>query len=149
MAILMRFSLRLKLFLLSLLLLLFPLLGMRLNSTLKTSLITSQRDTLSFTAQAVSAALTNRRDLFNQEQFHSLNQKRDLYLFQLSNNIQLDGSLEDWQPELTLAEQFGREHLLNAADPSQPLTVSFRHLAGKQDKYLYTVVPPGCLLGSM
>ncbi len=133
----MHFSLRLKLFLLSLLLLLFPLLGMRLNRTLKESLIISQRDTLSFTAQAVSAALTNRSDLFDQEQFHALDQKRDLYLFQLSNNIKLDGSLEDWQPELTLAEQFGKEHLISEADPKQPLTLSFRHLAGKQDKYLY------------
>ncbi len=133
----MRCSLRLKLFLLSLLLLLFPLLGMRLNRTLKDSLIISQRDTLNFTAQAVSAALTNRSDLFDREQFHALDQHRDLYLFQLSNNIKLDGSLEDWQPELIMAEQFGAEHLISKAAPAVPLTISFRHLAGKQDKYLY------------
>jgi dedicated sortase system histidine kinase len=133
----MRCSLRLKLVLLSLLLLLFPLLGMRLNRTLKDSLIVSQRDTLNFTAQAVSAALTNRSDLFDREQFHALDQNRDLYLFQLSNSIKLDGSLEDWQPELTLAEQFGKEHLISKTDPAAPLTLSFRHLAGKQDKHLY------------
>lgn len=136
----MRFSLRLKLFLLSLLLLLFPLLGMRLNRTLKTSLMVSQRDTLNFTAQAVAAALSNRSELFNREQFHALDQKRDLYLFQLSNSIKLDGNLADWQPELISAEQFGREHLISATNPALPQTVSFRHLAGKQDRYLYAFV---------
>ncbi len=133
----MRISLRLKLALISLLLLLFPLLGMRLNTILKTSLITSQEDTLTLTAQAVSAALTNRADLFDREQFHFLNQRRDLYLFHLSNTIQLDGSLEDWLPERTQAEEFGKEHLLSQRDGYSPETLSFQHLAGKQEQYLY------------
>ncbi len=134
-----RFSLRLKLALLSLLLLLFPLLGMRLNNSLKNSLITSQQDTLSLTAQAVSAALTNRNDLFDREQFHGLNQDRDLYLFQLSNIIRLDGRLDDWWPELSEAEEFGREHLISSPEDYVRQTLSFRHLAGKQDKFLYAL----------
>jgi two-component system, OmpR family, sensor histidine kinase ChvG len=133
----MRFSLRFKLALLSLLLLFFPLLGMRLNSTLKNSLIISQQDTLAFTAQAVAAALSNRHDLFDQEQFHSLNQEKDLYLFQLSNKIRLDGNLDDWWPELLQAEEFGRERLISSPENYSPNTLSFRHLAGTQDKYLY------------
>jgi two-component system sensor histidine kinase ChvG len=130
-------SLRLKLALLSLLLLLFPLLGMRLNSTLKRSLIVSQQDTLNFTAQAVAAALTNRSDLFDREQFRALNQSRDLYLFQLSHTIQLDGNLDDWQPEIAQAEHFGKEHLISPEESYLPESLSFRHMAGKQDKYLY------------
>ncbi|MCW5200964.1 histidine kinase, partial [Desulfobulbus sp. F4] len=132
-----RVSLRLKLALLSLLLLLFPLLGMRLNSTLKRSLIVSQQNTLNFTAQAVAAALANRSDLFDREQFHALNQGRDLYLFQLSNIIQLDSNLDDWRPELAQAKTFGREHLISAEESYLPQTLTFRHMAGKQDKYLY------------
>jgi two-component system sensor histidine kinase ChvG len=135
----MRFSLRLKLALLSLLLLLFPLLGMRLNSTLKNSLIASQQETLSLTAQAVSAALTNRNDLFDREQFHGLNQDRDLYLFQLSNTIRLDGQLDDWRPELAEAEEFAREHLISSEGSYVLQSLNFRHLAGKQDKYLYAL----------
>lgn len=135
----MRISLRLKLALISLLLLLFPLLGMRLNSILKNSLITSQEDTLTLTAQAVSAALANRADLFDREQFHFLNQGRDLYLFQLSNAIQLDGNLEDWLPEFTQAEEFGKEHLMSPKDGYSPETLTFHHLAGKQEKYLYAL----------
>ncbi|WP_420208342.1 ATP-binding protein [Candidatus Electronema sp. JC] len=124
----MRFPLRVKLALLSLLLLLFPLLGMRLNSTLKSSLMVSQKDTLNFTAQAVAAALTNRSDLFDREQFRFLNQSRDLYSFQLSNVIRLDGALDDWQPELAQAETFGGQ---------PPAAFSFRHMLGKQDRHLY------------
>ena len=135
----MRFSLRLKLALLSLLLLLFPLLGMRLNNTLKNSLIISQQDTLNLTAQAVSAALTDRNDLFDREQFHGLNQDRDLYLFQLSNTIQLDGKLDDWRPELAEAEEFAREHLISSEGRYMLHSLNFRHLAGKQDKYLYAL----------
>ncbi|MCI5122734.1 MAG: histidine kinase, partial [Candidatus Electrothrix sp. AUS4] len=135
----MRFSLRLKLALLSLLLLLFPLLGMRLNNTLKNSLITSQQETLTLTAQAVAAALTDRNDLFDREQFHGLNQDRDLYLFQLTNTIQLDGKLDDWRPELAEAEEFGREHLISSEGSYVLQSLNFRHLAGKQDKYLYAL----------
>lgn len=135
----MRFSLRLKLALLSLLLLLFPLLGMRLNNTLKNSLITSQQETLTLTAQAVSAALTDRNDLFDREQFHGLNQDRDLYLFQLSNTIQLDGKLDDWRPELAEAEEFAGEHLISSEGNYVLKSLNFRHLAGKQDKYLYAI----------
>ncbi|WPD23999.1 MAG: ATP-binding protein [Candidatus Electrothrix scaldis] len=135
----MRFSLRLKLALLSLLLLLFPLLGMRLNNTLKNSLITSQQETLTLTAQAVAAALTDRNDLFDREQFHGLNQDKDLYLFQLTNTIQLDGKLDDWRPELAEAEEFGREHLISSEGNYVLQSLNFRHLAGKQDKYLYAL----------
>ncbi len=135
----MRFSLRLKLALLSLLLLLFPLLGMRLNNTLKNSLIISQQETLSLTAQAVSAALTDRNDLFDREQFHGLNQDRDLYLFQLSNIIRLDGQFDDWRPELAEAEEFAREHLISSEGSYVLQSLNFRHLAGKQDKFLYAL----------
>ncbi|MCI5148993.1 MAG: histidine kinase, partial [Candidatus Electrothrix sp. MAN1_4] len=133
----MRFSLRLKLALVSLLLLLFPLLGMRLNNTLKNSLIISQQETLSLTAQAVSAALNDRNDLFDREQFHGLNQDRDLYLFQLSNTIQLDGKLDDWRPELAEAKKFAGEHLISSEGQYALKSLNFRHLAGKQEKYLY------------
>jgi dedicated sortase system histidine kinase len=135
----MRFSLRLKLALLSLLLLLFPLLGMRLNNTLKNNLIISQQETLSLTAQAVSAALTDRNDLFDREQFHGLNQDRDLYLFQLSNTIRLDGRLDDWRPELAEAEEFAGEHLISSEGDYVFQSLNFRHLAGKQDKFLYAL----------
>lgn len=135
----MRISLRAKLALISLLLLFIPLLGLRLNSSLKSSLLASQEDALSLTAQAVSAALNNRADLFLKEKFHALQQDRDVYLFQLSNPIQLNGEIDDWMPEFGVADMFGAEHLLSSTIDYDPDSLSFKHLAGKQGEYLYAL----------
>ena len=135
-----RISLRVKLLLISLLLLLIPLLGLRLNSSLKTSLLASQEDALSLTATAVSTALHNRADLFDREGFYSLQQGRDLYLFQLSNTIKLnDDTIADWQPELSKAREFGPGHLLIDRDDFDPESLRFRYLAGKQGEFLYAL----------
>lgn len=135
----MRITLRVKLALISLLLLFIPLLGMRLNSSLKESLLTSQEDALNLTALAVSAALNNREDLFNQERFHSLQQDRDQYYFELSAPIQLNGEIDDWLPEFNEAETFGKEHLLIPSPEHTPEDLSFRHLAGMRGQYLYAL----------
>jgi two-component system sensor histidine kinase ChvG len=135
----MRITLRVKLALISLLLLFLPLLGMRLNSSLKDSLIASQEDALNLTALAVSAALNNKADLFSRERFHSLQQDRDLYLFQLSTPIQLNGKIDDWLPEFNEAGTFGNEHLLTESPEHTPENLSFRHLAGMRGQYLYAL----------
>ena len=136
----MRASLRLKLLLISLLLLLIPLLGLRLNSSLKASLITSQEETLRLTATAVSAALNDRTELFIKEGFHFLHQDRDLYLYQLSNVIRIeDHQITDWLPEFTKAQRFGREHLVDPRPDFNPDSLSFRYIAGRQGDYLYAL----------
>ena len=136
----MRVTLRLKLLLISLLLLLIPLLGMRLNSSLKTSLIASQEDTLKLTATAVSTALNNRAELFVEEGFYALHQDRDLYLFQLTNNIRIeDNEITDWLPEFSKAQKYGQEHLLEGNPDFNPESLSFRYIAGKQGDYLYAL----------
>lgn len=136
----MRVSLRVKLLLVSLLLLIIPLLGFRLNSSLKTSLIASQEDALNLTVTAIATALNNRADLFVQEGFYSLQQERDLYLFQLSNAIKLnDNEITDWLPELLKAQIFGQEHLLNENQDFNPESLSFRYIAGKQGEFLYAL----------
>ena len=136
----MRVSLRVKLLLISLLLLIIPLLGMRLNNSLKGSLIASQEDTLRLTATAVSTALNNRSELFIKEGFHFLQQDRDLYLFQLSNNIRIeDNQISDWLPEIAKAQRFGQEHLLEKTPDFNPESLSFRYIAGKQGDYLYAL----------
>ena len=90
----MRISLRLKLTLISLLLLLIPLIGFRFSAMLQENLLASREDALMFTARAVATSLGNRPDLFDQEFFHSKDQNRDLYLFSLSNSIRLNGKAD-------------------------------------------------------
>jgi dedicated sortase system histidine kinase len=136
----MRAPLRVKLLLVSLLLLIIPLLGMRFNSSLKASLLASQEDTLNLTATAVATALNNRAELFVSEGFHSLQQDSDLYLFQLSNTIKIaDHEITDWLPEYAKAKEYGREHLIEGNPDFDPDSLSFRYIAGKQDEFLYAL----------
>ncbi|MCF8055470.1 MAG: histidine kinase [Desulfocapsa sp.] len=135
----MRISLRLKLTLISLLLLLIPLVGFRFSAMLQANLLASREDALMFTAKAVATTLSNRPGLFDRELFHSQDQQRDLYLFKLSNSIRLNGKADDWQPELQQSEQFGAKHVLVAVAPYNPDSLSFRHVLGQRGKYLYAL----------
>lgn len=135
----MRISLRLKLTLISLLLLLIPLIGFRFSAILQSSLLASREDALMFTAKAVATALANRPDIFDRELFHSLDQSRDLYLFRLSSSIRLNGKVDDWQPELDQSEKFGIEHVLSSLATYDPDSLTFRHLVGQRGKYLYAL----------
>lgn len=135
----MRISLRLKLTLISLLLLIIPLIGFRFSAMLQSSLLASREDALMFTAKAVATALANRPDIFDRELFHSLDQNRDLYLLRLSSSIRLNGKVDDWQPELDQSETFGIEHILSSTVPYDPGSLSFRHLVGQRGKHLYAL----------
>ena len=135
----MRFSLRLKLTLVSLLLLLIPLIGFRFSEMITRDLVESRKETLLFTARAVASALAGRTGLLDQELFHSLNQSRDLYLFHLTNPIRLNGKSDDWQPQLEKAEEFAGEHLLTLADTYTYESLHFQHMLGVQGEYLYAI----------
>ncbi len=135
----MRISLRLKLALISLLLLAIPYSGVRLSTIVKTNLLESRKEALMFSARAVASALSGRQGLFNQEQFYSLNQNRDLYLFQLTNPMRLNGKIDDWEPHLKDAQFFGKDHILFIRDKNKPPSSSFTHLVGRRGKYIYAI----------
>jgi dedicated sortase system histidine kinase len=135
----MRISLRFKLALISLLLLAIPYSGMRLAAIVKDSLLESRKEALMFSARAVASALSGRAGLIDREIFHSLNQNRDLYLFQLTSPIRLNGKSDDWQPHLKDAQYFGKEHILSASQPFDPEDFSFSLLVGKRGSYLYAI----------
>jgi len=133
----MRVSLRLKLTLLSLLLFFIPFVGFRFSAMLQSSLLASREDVIMFTAKAIATSLGDRPDLFDLELFHGEDANRDIYLFNLSNSIRLNGKDDDWQPELNQSELFGEEHLLTSSGSYDPDSLSFKHLLGQRGKYLY------------
>ena len=135
----MRLTLRVKLALISLLLLTIPFAGMRVSENIKQELLTSREDTLLFSARAVSSALSGRSGLFDKELFHSHNINSDLYLHPLSNHIRLNGKSDDWQSHIDEARTFGRDHVVFASEPYNPQSVSFQHLSGVRGNYLYTI----------
>lgn len=135
----MRISLRLKLTLVSLLLLFIPLTGFRFSELIKEDLLQSRRETMLFSAKAVSSALSGRPGLFDREQFHSLDVGRDLYLYQLSSPMRINGKIDDWQPELKEAAEFGENHLLYSAKQFDYTSLHYRHLTGVRGDFLYAV----------
>jgi dedicated sortase system histidine kinase len=135
----MRFSLRLKLTLVSLLLLIIPLIGFRFSEIITRDLVESRKETLLFSARAVASALAGRTGLLGQELSHSLNQSRDLYLFQLTNQIRLNGKSDDWQPQLEGAEEFAGEHLLSIAASYRYESLHFKHILGVRGEYMYAL----------
>ncbi|MCP4338415.1 MAG: HAMP domain-containing protein [Desulfobulbaceae bacterium] len=135
----MRISLRIKLALISLLLLFIPLTGFRFSELIKQDLLESRKETMLFSARAVASALSGRTGLFDRELFHSLNASRDLYLYQLSNPMRVNGKTDDWQPQLEEAGEFGEDHLLLSTEPYNPESLHYRHLTGIRGAYLYAI----------
>ncbi len=135
----MRISLRVKLALVSLLLLFIPFTGFRFSELIKRDLLESRKETMLFSARAVASALSGRTGLFDRELFHSLNASRDLYLYQLSNPMRINGKTDDWQPQLREAGEFGAEHLLYSIEPYSDESLHYRHLTGVRGDYLYAV----------
>jgi two-component system, OmpR family, sensor histidine kinase ChvG len=135
----MRISLRLKLALISLVLLAIPLTGFRLSGILKDNLLESRRETLMFSARAVASALAGRPGLFDRELFHALDQNRDLYLFKLTNPMRLNGKFDDWEPQLKEAEDFGRDHVIFSSGIYDNNSLHFKHLVGQRGEYLYAM----------
>lgn len=135
----MRLSLRLKLGLISLLLLAIPYSGYRLSGIIKKSLVNSRKETLMFSARAVASALSGRKGLFNKEGFHELNRKNDLYLYHLTNPMRLNGETDDWQSHLKYAVSYGLEHALSGAENYSEKGSGFRHLLGQRANYLYAL----------
>ncbi|MFT5699743.1 MAG: two-component system sensor histidine kinase ChvG [Desulforhopalus sp.] len=135
----MRLTLRVKLALVSLLLLAIPFAGIRVSEIIKQELLISREDTLLFSARAISSALSGRSGLFDKELFHSQNISSDLYLHPLTNPIRLNGKSDDWQSQIQEARTFGKDHLVFANTTYAPDSFSFKHLTGVRGKYLYTL----------
>ncbi|MEN8189170.1 MAG: ATP-binding protein, partial [Thermodesulfobacteriota bacterium] len=80
-----------------------------------------------------------RPGIFDRELFHSLNQGRDLYLFQLPKPIRLNGADDDWPMALSEAETFGADAVLFSYGPYDYNSLHFRHLVGHHGHYLYAL----------
>ncbi|MGL1933177.1 MAG: ATP-binding protein [Desulfotalea sp.] len=92
----MRLSLRLKLSIASLLLIIIPLSGLRFSDMIQQELLKSRTETMLFSARAMAAALMAKDGLFAREQFLTLNPQKDIYLYPLSRAVRINGKDNDW-----------------------------------------------------
>lgn len=131
-----RFGLRAKLLLLSSFLFVIPWFGYQYVWEMEKYLRFGQEQTLVGTARALATALHERKNLFNNQAsfLPTVEQGKDLYGYQLTEAIQLDGLHNDWPSFSQRAHFYDRQQQLFT---TEPLSLNFKASVGKYDKYLY------------
>lgn len=131
-----RFGLRAKLLLLSSFLFVIPWFGYQYVWEMEKYLRFGQEQTLVGTARALATALHERENLFNNQAsfLPSVEQGKDLYGYQLTEAVQLDGLHKDWP---NFSERAHFYHQQQQLFSHQPLSLNFKASVGKYDKYLY------------
>jgi dedicated sortase system histidine kinase len=131
-----RLGLRAKLLLLSSFLFVIPWFGYQYVWEMEKYLRFGQEQTLVGTARALATALHEREKLFNNQAsfLPSVEQGKDLYGYQLTEAIQLDGLHSDWPNFSQRAHFYDHQQQLFA---NEPLSQNFKASVGKYDKYLY------------
>lgn len=131
-----RFGLRAKLLLLSSFLFIIPWFGYQYVWEMEKYLRFGQEQTLVGTARALATALHERENLFNNQAsfLPNVEQGKDLYGYQLTQAIQLDGLSSDW-PDFNQRTHF--YHQQQQLFAKEPLSLNFKASVGKYDKFLY------------
>lgn len=133
----MRISLRLKLGLASVFLILIPLSGLRFSEMIKEDLLQSRTETMLFSSRAMATALMAKDGLFAREQFLTLDPKKDIYLSPLSGAVRINGNDEDWQQ--VDKQWYGKDNIIYS-DGSNNGNFAFTQRLGLWGKYLYTFI---------
>ncbi len=136
-AIHLKISLRLKLALISLILLFIPVLGIKISEQIKRDLLVSQEETLIFSARAVATVLTEKPELFIQERFHPKNSAEMVYLLPLKHPIRLNAELDDWPEKEKKAKALTEKNLLFKAEQYTFDSFHALHMTGERGKYIY------------
>ncbi len=133
-----RFGLRSKLFLLSCFLFSLPWLGYQYVWEMEKYLRYGQEQTLVGTARALATALHERPNLFNNQAsfLPNVEKGKDLYSYQLTTAIQLDGNASDWPLFESRAHFYGEENQLGTP-AERDNSLHFNAAIGQYDKYLY------------
>jgi dedicated sortase system histidine kinase len=133
------FTLRVKLALVSVLLLAIPLIGFWYASQMQNYLLFAQEQALSLTARAVATILNERQDLFESNILQSFDEQKEIHAYQLTAKITLDGLTDDWEDILGQAKYYGLDNVLENYGIYEDATLNFRHIIGKRDNYFYAL----------
>jgi two-component system sensor histidine kinase ChvG len=134
-----RFGLRTKLLLLSSFLFAIPWFGYQYVWEMEKYLRFGQEQTIIGTARALATSLHERPNLFNNQASYlpDVEKGKDLYGYQLSQAINLDGLPNDWPNFQEKSHYYGASNQLGEKLTVDKLTNHFSAAVGKYDKYLY------------
>jgi two-component system sensor histidine kinase ChvG len=134
-----RFGLRAKLLLLSSFLFAIPWFGYQYVWEMEKYLRFGQEQTIIGTARALATSLHERPNLFNNQAsfLPDVEKGKDLYGYQLSQAVNLDGLPNDWPNFQEKSHYYGVNNQLGTPLSVDQLTHHFSAAVGKYDKYLY------------
>jgi len=133
------FTLRVKLALVSVLLIAIPLIGFWYASQMQSYLLFAQEQALSLTAKAVSTILYERQDLFESNMLQSFDEQKEIRAYLIDNQITLDGYTDDWNNLLGQAKYYGFDNVLQNYGIYEDDTLNFKHLIGIRNNYFYVL----------
>ena len=135
-----RVSIRYKLLLVTLTLLLIPWMGYQDVRERKTLALQGQEEALLLTAGAVSTVLHDRPELFSAEKSDPDEESEigDLQVQGLDHPLTMDGKLDDWGKLAENAGFYSVPELLRKPDDNES-DLSFNHVLGSWGRYLYAL----------
>ena len=133
------FTLRVKLALVSVLLLAIPTIGFWYASQMQAYLMSAQEQALSLTAKAVSTILYERSDLFESNILQSFDEQKEIHAYLINNKISLDGYTDDWQDLQDQAKYYGFDNILENYGIDEEATLNFKHIIGIYNNYYYVL----------
>lgn len=143
------FSIRTKLLLVALLLLLIPWMSYVYVRDMKAFLLSGQEDALSLTARAVATVLHDRPELFTEDAKikNDDTSENEIYAFPLPNYINLNGDLSDWGeqakqsvtflPVQALTDTPDKAEIPEQDDSLDTIDFSVNHVLGYRGQFIY------------
>jgi len=138
------FSIRTKLLMVALLLLLIPWMSYVYVRDMKTFLLSGQENALSLTSRAVATVLHDRPELFTEDS--SINPgdagENEVYAVPLPAYINLNGDLSDWGEQLTQAETYSADNTSfdgNVSERTSENLISVDHVLGYRGNFIYAM----------
>ena len=143
-------SIRSKILLVSLTLLVIPGIGYQYIKEMEAHLRTGQEKSLIDRARIVASILNEQPDLFKVQEDVTPTLKKGKHLFvrPLSSPIQLDGYTDDWLPYKNRMVSYGLNHLIYSSSQYHVDSFSFQHQVGSHKGYLSKAekLQLGCLV---
>lgn len=133
------FSLRLKLTLVSVLLLAIPVAGFQYAAEMQAYLMSAEEQAMALTAKAVSTILHERPDLFESNILSSFDEQREIHAYSLKNQIKLDGFTDEWADLLGKAKYYGFDNVLENYGIYEDETLNFRHIVAQRGSFYYVL----------
>jgi len=135
-----RVSIRYKLLLVILTLLLIPWMGYQYVREMKTFALQGQEEALLLTAGAIATVLHDRPELFSPEKGGTAidSEIGDLQVMRLDHPLTMDGKLDDWGVLAKNAGHYSVPRLLKKPDSNES-DLSFNHVLGSWGRYLYAL----------